>query len=127
MEAGARTATTQREVRKLMSPRVEQVDPELVEAIARRVADLIGNAPPADDLRRRLGEPRADRRVDPQDEMLTPDEAAPVMRHSAKSVRKLCRLPQGDPRHLRHLRKGPKILIRRADIADWIARQIGDD
>jgi hypothetical protein len=102
-------------------------DPELVEAIAGRVVELLGNPPASDNLRRRPGDPGADRRVDPSDEILTPEEAAPVMRHSAKSVRKLCRLPQGDPRHLRHLRKGPMILIRRADIADWIARQIGDD
>jgi hypothetical protein len=79
----------------------------------------------AEDLRRQLGEPRADGVAGSLEEMLTPGEAAPVMRHSAKSVRKLCCLPKGDPRYLRHLRKGPKILIRRSDIADWIARQIG--
>lgn len=106
-----------------MALRLEQVDAELIEAIARRVADLISDA----NLRRGLGEPHAEGVIDPQEEMLTPDEAASMMRHSAKSVRKLCRLPKGDPRHLRHLRKGPKILIRRSDIAEWIARQIGED
>ena len=78
----------------------------------------------AEELRRQLGEP-FDGVAGSQEEMLTPGEAAPVMRHSAKSVRKLCCLPKDDPRYLRHLRKGPKILIRRADIAEWIAGQIG--
>lgn len=79
----------------------------------------------AEDLRRQLGEPASDSRVH-RDEILTPDEAAPLMRHSAKTVRGLCRLRRDDPRYLKHLRKGPKILIRRADVAEWIASQIGE-
>jgi hypothetical protein len=81
----------------------------------------------ADELRRQLAATPADAVDDTSGEMLTPDEAAPVMRHAAKSVRKLCRLPKGDPRYLRHLRKGSKILIRRSDIDEWVDRQIGDD
>lgn len=78
----------------------------------------------ADDLRHQLGEPSRIRVR--RDEILTPDEAAPLMRHSAKTVRALCRLRKDDPRYLKHLRKGSKILIRRADVADWIAGQIGE-
>lgn len=81
----------------------------------------------ADELRRQLGGASVDAVYDLSGEMLTPDEAAPVMRHSAKSVRKLCGLPRSDPRYLRHLRKGSKILIRRSDIDEWVARQIGED
>ncbi|HEY2479018.1 MAG TPA: helix-turn-helix domain-containing protein [Solirubrobacterales bacterium] len=80
----------------------------------------------AEDLRRQLGESRSDAPVRLRDEILTPDEAAPLMRHSAKTVRSLCRLRKDDPRYLKHLRKGPKILIRRADVAEWIASQIGE-
>jgi excisionase family DNA binding protein len=79
----------------------------------------------AEDLRRQLGEPRSEARVRDTDEILTPEEAAPLMRHSAKTVRRLCRLRRDDPRYLKHLRKGPKILIRRADVSEWIAGQIG--
>jgi excisionase family DNA binding protein len=79
----------------------------------------------ADDVRRQLGEPSSGLRVR-RDEILTPDEAAPLMRHSAKTVRALCRLRKTDPRYLKHLRKGSKILIRRADVAEWIAGQIGE-
>lgn len=79
----------------------------------------------AEELRRQLGEPVSDSRVR-RDEILTPDEAAPLMRHSAKMVRALCRLRKDDPRYLKHLRKGPKILIRRVDVAEWIASQIGE-
>jgi hypothetical protein len=80
----------------------------------------------AEDLRRQLGESRSEVRVSAADEILTPDEAAPLMRHSAKTVRGLCRLRRDDPRYLKHLRKGPKILIRRADVSAWIAGQIGE-
>jgi excisionase family DNA binding protein len=80
----------------------------------------------AEDLRRQLGESGPEVRVRASDEILTPDEAAPLMRHSAKTVRRLCRLRRDDPRYLKHLRKGPKILIRRADVSQWIASQIGE-
>ncbi len=80
----------------------------------------------AEELRLQLGEANSQARVGTPDEILTPDEAAPLMRHSAKAVRGLCRLPKNDPRYLKHLRKGPKILIRRADVAEWIANQIGE-
>jgi len=115
------------EVRKPMPPKLDQVDSDLVEAIARRVAELIVATPSTEPSRRQLRGVRPDGLADPEDEMLTPDEAAPIMRHAAKSVRKFCALPKDDPRYLKHLRKGSMILIRRFDIADWIARQIGDD
>jgi hypothetical protein len=81
----------------------------------------------AEDLRRQLGESRSEVRRHVRDEILTPDEAGPLMRHSAKTVRGLCRLSKDDPRYLKHLRKGPKILIRRADVTEWIANQIGGE
>jgi hypothetical protein len=128
MDAGEKTANRKHEVRRLMIPNLEQLDANLVEAIARRVVDLIGEATPLEDEpRNHAGGNDSNGTVRVLEEMLTPDEAAPVMRHSAKSVRALCRLPKSDPRYLRHLRKGAKILIRRSDIADWIAGQIGDD
>lgn len=80
----------------------------------------------AEDLRRQLAVARSEARDHMPDEILTPDEAAPLMRHSAKAVRGLCRLGRDDPRYLKHLRKGSKILIRRADVSEWIAGQIGD-
>jgi hypothetical protein len=76
------------------------------------------------DLRRQIAEPAA-AGLRLSDEILTPDEAATLMRHSAKTVRALCGLRKDDPRYLKHLRKGPKILIRRADVSEWIASQIG--
>jgi hypothetical protein len=77
----------------------------------------------AQELRRQLGEsPR--NTAPPVPEILTPDEAAPLMRHSAKSIRALCGLRKSDPRYLRHLRKGRKILIPRAHVDEWLARQI---
>jgi hypothetical protein len=83
----------------------------------------------AEQLRRQLEVPEAGAvsGAGGQQEVLTPEEAAPLMRHSAKSVRGLCRLPRDDPRYLRHLRKGREILIWRSHIDEWIARQIGDD
>ena len=109
-----------------MPASLEHLDTELIEAIARRVVDLIGETGlEADGLRRRFGGPPGGDTTDPVEEMVTPEEAGILMRHSAKSVRKLCRLDRGDPRYLRHLRKGAEILIRRSDIADWIGRQIG--
>jgi hypothetical protein len=61
-------------------------------------------------------------------EVLTTAGAAPLLGCSPKYVRGLCALPRSDPRYLRHVRKGREILIRRRDLAGWIARQVeGDD
>lgn len=78
----------------------------------------------ASELRRQLETPAADAPPSMSRDLLTPDEAGPLMRHSAKSVRGLCRLPVGDPRRLPHLRKGRKILIRRMHVEEWLASQI---
>lgn len=95
--------------------------------IALRVGGILLELTPEQvaDLRRQIAESGTASPVRGSGEILTPDEAAPLMRHSAKTVRALCSLRKEDPRYLKHLRKGPKILIRRADISEWIASQIG--
>lgn len=57
--------------------------------------------------------------LDPE-RLMTPDEAADVLRCSTSYIWKLCRDGK-----LKHLRKGNKILIRRQDLNDYIARSIG--
>jgi hypothetical protein len=57
-------------------------------------------------------------------EVLTTADVAPLLSCSAKYVRALCALPKGDPRYLKHVRKGREILVRRQDVAGWIARQV---
>lgn len=57
-------------------------------------------------------------------EVLTTAAVAPLLSCSPKYVRSLCALPKGDPRYLKHVRKGREILVRRRDVAEWIARQI---
>jgi len=53
------------------------------------------------------------------EELLTPAEAAEVLRSSTDYIWKLCR--EG---HLCHMRKGRLILIRRQNLTDYIAGQI---
>lgn len=61
--------------------------------------------------------------LDP-DELLSTSEVAVTLKCSAKHIRKLCKLPKDDHRHLAHVKKGNEYLIPRWSIIDWIARQI---